>query len=354
MHQAFKDGFAIRVYHMHMRTKALAQLVDALHSFWMVSVTAEVEMTPGAAVPHAGELRVFADDCFFVQLEGKQRVLLYEGLFPFPARHHLRDEQVMSGIRGGVKETEEKVVELEEGGVLYIPAGCGVRLQAGGLVSLHVVVKVGVGESVVADGIVAAIRAVKEPYLDNPLDELLVTSDGVEYLATWEDVVVGCVRIAAELVPEMRRFLPVGMKVWEVMEEVEEIGTEELAVEEVRRFARAAQEALFEPVLGVLVGEEGVDTLVKKEVVEWARSVVEDGKMGKMVEWFKLCVGVVAKREENAQNGIKELHLNLYDKEGALRAGRIGWRDRVLARHGVRMKVGKQGENYTTDSEDME
>eukprot|EP00177_Eucheuma_denticulatum_P008871 GFKZ01016105.1.p1 GENE.GFKZ01016105.1~~GFKZ01016105.1.p1 ORF type:complete len:153 (+),score=37.89 GFKZ01016105.1:504-962(+) len=152
----------------------------------------------------------------------------------------------------------------------------------------------------------------------------------------------------------MRRFLPVGMKVWEVMEEVDEIGTEELAVEEVRRFARAAQEALFEPVLGVLVGEEGVDVLVKKEVVEWARSVVDDGDMGKMVEWFKLCVGVVAKREENAQNGIKELHLDLYNKDGAERAGRIEWRDHVLARHGVRMKAGSRGGNDTTDLEDME
>lgn len=350
VHRAFRDGFGVRVYVMEMRSAVVADLVERLRAFWVVSVSADMEFIPGSAMKT--QVRILAEDSFFVVMEGAVAIVLYEDFFPFPTQKHIRDESIVENAKEGLGGIEGKPVEVREGDVLYVPRGCGIEIRGTGKVNLYTVFKVKTEESILADGIVGTMKSVKDSVLDNPLYKRLESRGGVEYGATWVDVFESAVKIAAEFLPQLRRFLALGGGAMETIEEVGGLVGGDLLTKEVRKFSEAASKALFEGVMDILAGEEEdtIGLITSREVMAWARRVVKEGDVLKMEGWFKICVAIVARHEMHAQNAMMELQSRKFERDLMERGERLEWRDQVLERHGVKRKRERGVKRYAAGS----
>lgn len=347
VHRAFRDGFGVLVYAMDMRSAVVADMVEGLRAFWMVGVSADMGFVPGSAVK--AEVKIFAEDTFYVVMEGTLDVILYEELFLFPTRRHVEDESFAETVRGKLGEVKGTVVETGEGDVLYVPRGCGIEIRGTANVNLYIILKVNTEESCVADGIVATMKAVRERALESPLDKRLESRGGVEYDATWGDVFESAVIIAAEFLPQLRRFMALGGGSMEIIEEVGGLVGEEFLGEEVRKFVEAASRALFEGVTDILGGKEEINTgmTASTELIAWARRAVKEGDRRKLERWFKICLALVAEEEVDVQNGFMELQLRRTESEMRERGERLEWKDRILRRHGVTRGREENGKEYS-------
>lgn len=344
LHSAFRDGFALRVYHMEKRTRVLADLVEGLRNYWMVDVNAHIEMDAKGRSNKA-QIRCYANDLYLIQLESSQTVVIYQDLFSFPAQRHLNDHTIIQTTREEALRAKKSTIHLEEGDLLYIPRGWGFRLQPKDVVSLHVMLNVATWQSSMADAIISTIRAVRDPHQENPLDISLQTRGGIEYDADWADVLESAIAVAAELIPSLRRFVPVGVGVEEDMEEVDHEDVIANVAEEVRKFAEAAGTEMLKPIIEILVEEEEQDKLAQiasHVVVDWMKKVVEDGDIPKMEQMFRVCLRAMASKHLYAQWGVQQLRLTRYEKEKKERSDRLKWREWVLERHGSRLNTSKE------------
>lgn len=340
---AFRDGFGVRIYAMEMRSAVVADVVEGLRAFWMVGVSADMDFIPGSAMK--ADVRMFAEDVFFVVMEGTLDVVLYEDLSLFPARRHIKNEKFVEDAKRKLGGVKGGAAEIGEGDVLYVPRGCGIEIRGANDVNLYTVFKVRSEESMVANGIVATMNAAKERDIGNPLTRLLESRGDVEYDATWGDVFESAVAIAAEFLPQLRRFMALGERAMEIIKDTGGPVGKELLGEEVRKFGEAASKALFEGLMDVLGGEEEEDSgpIASREVIEWAKRVLKEGDMRKMEGWFKICVATVAKQGIDAQSGLRELQLRRFEDEMTKRRERLEWRERVLGRHGVKRRGEESG-----------
>lgn len=361
VHQAFRDGFELVLHAMHHRSQALADLVDGLSAFWLVQVTASLHLSPPRASKYADKHapQIYAGDVFLVQLDGQQSVRLFPDLFPFPAARHLADLDVQAVVQDTLQEHKgPDTLVMEPGDVLYVPRGSGVDALPTGPLSLHVALEVATHTSSLDDGIRAALDAVREPMPDNPLYAPLEEDTALPgHAAAWIDLLHASVRVAAEFTPQLRRFLPLGSVVSEVIEDAGGASVVEMVAEQVQRFAAAATDALFAPVVEVLAergdAEERVRLLASESVIEWTRRLVSEttsdeerqDAMQQSERIFKVCVKALEESRQAPFDGVTSLQLEALESERVERPRLLRVRDEALKWHGV------GGKNETAGSE---
>lgn len=361
VHQAFRDGFEVVLHVMHHRSRALADLVDGLSAFWLVEVTSSLHLSPPRAskdtAKHAPQL--YAADVFLIQLDGQQTVRLFPELFPYPAARHVADPDVQAAVQDALQEHKgPDTLVMVPGDVVYVPRGTGVDTVPTGPLSLHVALEIATHTSSLDNGIRAALDAVREPMPDNPLYALLESDTALPgHAAAWIDLLRAAVRVAAEFTPQLRRFLPLGAAVSEAIEDADGASVPELVAEQVQRFAAAAEDALFAPVIEVLAergdAEERVRLVASEDVISWAKRILSEAESGeegqdpmRLAErTFKVCVKALAESRQAPFDGVTSLQLEALESERVQRPRRLRVRDEALKRHGV------GGRNETAESE---
>lgn len=354
VHTAFKeDGFEFVMHRMESRSVAVRSYVDRLRDFWMVDASARLCFIPSntAKVPRRAPV-YFADDIFIVQLDGELTVHLYKDHFPYPSRHHETDFQARQSAyialgKRHPKHEEPLDIKLDEGDTLYVPRGFGMDARTNVQISLHMIFAVATHSMTIKDGILAALNSIpgEDAYgQTTPLDSALSEDENeAGGKSTWLDLLQTAVHVASEFTPDLRRFLHVGSAVGSAVEDIGGLSAPKIIEEQVRRFSKAAQEAMFEPMLELL--EEDDPNLIHvatEDVIAWARQLAAAAKSKteglrrriQAEKMFQHCMQSVQKSQTDGSNVFTQIVLDHYKREHAEFESRVRRQEISLTRHG--------------------
>lgn len=361
VHEAFKDGFEIVVYHMEARSRQVHLFSEQLSSFWMVPVTSSLHFTPAKTNQVREKAPIFhASDAFLVQLDGEQEISLYPNAFDAPFLEHTLNAAIRAEVTRGLADAEPENVTLAEGDVLYIPRGYASDIRTSNKISLAVKFSVATYACVIVDALSEIISRAEE--LDagfgeeNPLQTHI--NSGVLALeggpssgssdkasafrdvnkVSFGEVLRIAAQVTAQMNPKMREYFPISKLVVGAMEEADVTSAETMLLRNLNSFTEAGKQALFGPLLSVL--EEGTDELnAPQEVVEWAKRLHAGGadsmptiRAGNM---FQRCLQFIHNHRDGlvqaASERLREEHAA---SEAKNRPQRMALIERVLERHG--------------------
>jgi hypothetical protein len=346
VHDAFADGFELVVRSMQVRSPAVHELTDALATFWMVPVTADLHFMPNELRKLRNAAPVFsAEDLFIVQLDGEQTVYVYADAVEAPTARHAADDDVRARVAGDLDGVEPAATfKLVEGDVLYIPRGYAFDARTAKKISLHLTVHVETHKCTAADAVVALIDTIarSDDTVDNPLRAALasgtVAAESSSTLPpTYADLLREAVRVSSELAPELRSYFHASEPVAEAVDEADGATPEAALIRHADMFTTAADEALFDPLMQYL-SDDAVDG--GGQLGEWARSLRkgQDADVGfdKASRMFQRCLLHLRKHGKSAVTDARERMISEHvSKQGNVRPGIISKTEAALVRHGA-------------------
>lgn len=278
---AVRDGAVLHLYQMSSRSRQLAIFEDALRHFWAVPVSTTLSFhPPGTYVQPTPAPSLFAGDLFLVIIHGTAKAHLYNDYFPFPCSHHAANPYI--GSLSSKNIPRPKIINMDEGDVLYIPRGTASDIRTIDSLALIVTFEVHTHQRLLFHGVLRAIDSMRSQsrLLSSPVSQEVGNQNKKETPHSaqppkWADILKTAVNMAAEFTPAMRRYLPVAGPVQHVMEDLGmEIGAH-LVRDTIGRFSRAAADALFSPMLEILANETEDVGLADRSVIKWAKQLWE-------------------------------------------------------------------------------
>lgn len=275
---AVRDGAVLHLYHMSSRSNQIARFEDALRHFWTVPVSSTLSFHPPATdMQPEPAPSIFAGDQLIVIIHGNATANLYTDYFPFPSSHHIENPSIQKASYES--KAKPKSIDIDEGDVLYVPRGTAVDIRTKDSLALIVTFEIHTHQRMLFHGVLRTVDLIhrKSNLLSTAISKTLTRRNANKYdtntkVATWSDVVKTAVNMAAEFTPAMRRFLPVSGNVLRAMEDSGmDVGAQAIQ-DTVGRFSRAATNALFNPMLEILVSDdEKVGAIAGQDVITWAK-----------------------------------------------------------------------------------
>lgn len=273
---AVRDGSLLQLYEMSYRSRFVAAFIDSLRNFWMVPTSALLSFHPPGTIHHPLPApSISASELFIICIEGTASAFTRDDFFEFPLPYHVNSESIHSASTRNDNDNTQKNWTMHEGDVLYIPRGSSydIRTPASSL-AIFLYVHIHTEHRLIFHAIEQSIHMTRTRFDNNFINMKLDSTS--HHNATWADLLMSSVRIAAEFNPAMRRFLPLGGEVRDVMDETGLGVGETLLQDALGRFSRAASTALFDPLLDVLMSSEDDGSsfpITSQEIVLWARSL---------------------------------------------------------------------------------
>ena len=343
IHSAFRDGFELIVHGLEYRSRTTSTLIDSLQAFFAVNVTSNLHMLPPKtrSLTTQPAIEVSASDRFLVILDGEVDANVHPEAFPLPNKIHEEDENVLNVARVASQESKgKKVFKLDEGDVLYVPRGAGLDVRTYEGIAMMAEFSIATHEIDLTRGVLTAVEVSRATMEDCPLDEYV---EGTDDEVVWVDIVNLAIRIASEFMPQMRRHLPIATAAADAVESATGENTIDMVKECLGRFGKAAVEALFGPMLEVLVTEEKAGAIAGDKIVSWAKRLVtekgndkdEKQKLRKRTnDMFKVCIDWVTQLETVPYDAVTQLTLGVYENWKQSQEERERKREIGLERHG--------------------
>lgn len=294
LHEAFLDGFEVVVYNMQARSPEVLKYADALSRYWMVPVSAALHFVPNrlSRIKHVAPV-FYAEDIFVVQLDGEQTVALYANAIKEPSPGDALRKDVRAAVGAKLESAKPDMHTLREGDVLYVPRGHALDWRTDEKISLHVILHVETYKCSVLDALIKVIDQAQ--HLATEGNPLQVGLSGDFNALTFADVLRTSSYIAAEAIPEMRAYLPVGHFIAEAFEEADADTSVVLLSRHLEHFVEAGKKALFHPLIDTLAeeheksgGEGG-----KPTVAAWAHKLhasASKAEVAQMEGMFQECL----------------------------------------------------------------
>jgi hypothetical protein len=341
LHQAFTDGFELVVHDMHMRSLATHDLVDALEAFWTVPVDSSLHFFPTRASTPEPDFR--AEDAIILQLDGELDVRVFDNAYAAPMPEHVATSTTRNSVLSSLASRTPRSYRLYEGDTLYIPRGCAFDTHTDRKISMHLTIAVKSHECTAREAILAVIDAADamDDDVPNPLRDPLNQTASV-CGATYATLLRTAVHVAAELTPDLRTVFPVGKAILFAIDEADGFGAEQRMTKYVDDFTVAARDALFAPLLDVLVSEDNFFTSSVgpglDDIVIWARDISvrrDHNLLDRAERMFRYCIQYVRKHMKEV---IAEANMRLRsDRETSMeqsRKVRLVVAESSLAGHG--------------------
>lgn len=340
---AVRDRSLLQLYEMSYRSRFVASFIDSLRTFWMVPTSALLSFHPPGTIHHPLPApSISASELFVICIEGTASAFTKDEFFEFPLPYHVNSESIHSASMRNDNGNTQKNWTMHEGDVLYIPRGSSydIRTPASSL-AIFLYVHVHTEDRLIFHAIEQSIHMTRTRFDNNFINTKLDSSS--HHNTTWADLLMTSVRMAAEFNPAMRRFLPLDGKVRDVMDETGLGVGETLLQDALGRFSRAASNALFDPLLDVLMSSEddsSSSSIASQEIVSWARSLKASANkkhdslyIAKMQ--YQASVEEVFKRSAAEPTDISEsMILDWSDVEQSKWKELIDKREQFLALHG--------------------
>lgn len=304
-HDAFHEGFGLRLYHLDRRILDVAIAAQHLRRAWHATVAATLVFNPPGFLRSDDE--EIGTHKFWVQLDGEQSV--YEMMHP-------------------------NDYELTEGDVLYLPPG--VKMSRAGKhkkLSLHIEFAL-YDIPTRAEAIAAAINAYRDPELDSALP-------GAQGAFTWRHLLLEALRVAWNVTEELQLPLPLGPRAAALLRDSTGLDPAQTLAHEMARFGIAARRGkLLWPVLEELSSTSG-------ELRDWADVLRRKRKVGryslrqvnmKFLNYLDRMVG----EPGLSKRAVRTLHERIVRDAGARREEIVRSEKDALRRHGQEFEeVGK-------------
>lgn len=339
---AVRDGAVLHLYDMSSRSRLVTLFEDALRSFWAVPVSTMFSFNPPETILQAKPApTIHASDLFLVVLRGSAQVSLYDDYFPSPCSHHIENPSIQSMVYEKCRQPPTNI-DVDEGDVLYIPRGVAVDIRTTHSPALILQFEVHTHQRLVFHGLLKAIEMTRRSadlldqavYMDDELDNDIV---GENAQPTWAQIVSTAVLMAAEFTPAMRRFLPITGDVIPLMEDAGLDVGDKVIQNTIKRFSRAAEDALFDPVLEILASDDhNVEGIAQANVISWAKniSLSEVDTKIRARDTFHACVEGIAQSTSAPHDAVTSMSVDWNEHENEEGPHRMRKREISLQRHG--------------------
>lgn len=303
LQSAFRDGFELVLHHMHLSSPSIARFTDALHQFWHVPIQVSLHFCPPAANtkqladPLAASLR--PGDTFLVVLDGEAQAVLYDQVHQFPLSDELRHES--HSILSKIVHQPQLNFALYEGDVLYVPRGSASNVLATKAPVLYLAFHIRTDQQPVTLALHSILSAARKTE-HSPLNEL------ADSTLKWSDIVSKAIVVAHDVVPPLRRFLPISGDVAEALQDAGKSTALQVTVDVLSNFAVAAVDALFHPFVDAVASRE-VD--FGDELYQWAFSLRngshKSSRFKRANQMFAFCVNWLARQKNAPKQGVFDL-----------------------------------------------
>lgn len=343
----FKNGFELVLNRMHLRSSGVARFVDALSSFWHVRVESSLHFCPPSQLmkplsdPLAATLQ--AGETFVVVLDGELAAYVHEDVQSFPLADEIAADA--HSILSRVSNPSPRTFALDEGDMLYVPRGSAFNIIARSTPALYIRFHVRT-DQLPASSVLQSISHAAQKRSEGPLDQFAAPK------LPWTDVVSCAIRLAHELIPPLRRFLPLSGGVNEALEDAGKPTGQEVAIDVLQKFVIAAVDALFDPFIEAVAQKE---IEVDDALFSWASDLFtrKDSSVmyGQAKEMFKLCVDWLGRQSDAPNDGVSQLVLDWFSELEQQR--KLEYKERINAFSIQRIQEDAEDDLLCTEDEEF-